>query len=275
MFNRYLITLILLVTMGISLVAQTRPRTLPMSFDNPGNRRILRTEAGNYYYYRSLPERSMSLNTKGINEITIRSFAIEPLRKPQLITIIGKKRTTIDLALAERLNGYYIYKPVNVTIPEGTESIELLCYDRSIYFRSFYTVVPVPKPKVVRIPNMQIKEHGGIMNMAHNGKNSEYHSFNPDQSLKFELNNARNAVVYVRTRLVDRSLPSFALYHNGERVEEYEFTLKRTTKYKIPGIRHLSVAMKVELPKNTGTSTYELRAISDHLFVARPVLIRD
>lgn len=264
--------------MLVSLAAQSKSRTLPMAFDNPGNRRILKTDAGNYYYYRSLPERSMNLNTKGIKDITLNSFAIEPLRKPQLITIINKQRTVIDLSLQERLDGYYIYKPVNVKIPEGTESIEILCYERSIYFRAFYTVVPTPRAKtnvkVSKLANLQIREHGGIMSLLHNSKSSEYHSFNQAQSLIFTLNNSRKAVVYLRAKLTDRTLPIFALYHNGTKVQDYEFTLKRTTKYKVNGIRHLSVGLKIDLPPNSGSGTYELRAVSDHLFLARPVLLK-
>ncbi|MDZ4121734.1 MAG: hypothetical protein U1C33_04895, partial [Candidatus Cloacimonadaceae bacterium] len=116
--------------------------------------------------------------------------------------------------------------------------------------------------------------HAGVMMMAHNASTSEYHSFSPEQALQFELNNSRNAVVYVRARLTDRTLPIFELYKDGELVHTYEFTLKRTTKYKVSGIRHLSVGIKIELPPNSGSSSYELRAVSDHLFLGRPVLIK-
>lgn len=259
--------------MALSLFSQSI-RVLPMAFDNPGNRRILRNDDGNYFYYRSMPERSMTLNVKDINEVTLRSFAIEPLRKPQVITIINGKRSTHDLVLSERLNGYYIYKPVNLKIPKNTESIDILCYERSIYFRAFYTVVREPKPKVVRIPNLRVLGHSGIMQMQHNGKSSEYHSFTKDQSLSFELNNNRNAVVYVRARLTDRSLPIFELFKDGEPVNTYEFTLKRTTRYKVDGIRYLSIGIKVELPENESSSKYELKAVSDHLFLGRPVLLK-
>ena len=273
--DKRLVTIaVLLILAFTGLAAQTRTRTIPMTFDNPGNRRILQNEDGNYFYFRSLPERSMTLNVKDISEITLRSFAIEPLRKPQVIIIINKKRSTYDLSLASRLNGYYLYNPLTISIPKGTETIEVLCYERSIYLRSFYTVVHTPKPKVVRIPNLQIKEHAGIMQMQHNDTSSEYHSFNREQPLVFELNNSRNAVVYVRARLADRSLPVFELYKDGELVDTYEFTLKRTTRYKVSGIRHLSIGMKIELPPNSGSSRYELRAASDHLYLGRPVLLK-
>lgn|GEM_PF-194480 len=273
MLRKTIIITILILVLG-SLFAQRKPKTLPMAFDNPGNRRILKTETSNHYYYRSLPERSMNLNVKGIDKIALRSFAIEPIKKPQVIFIVNKKRTTVDLELDHRLNGYYMYKAVDFTIPEGTESLEILCYHRSIYFRSFYTVAPVPKPKKIRIPNMRILTHAGAMYVNHNADSKEYYGFDRDQSLVFELNNARNATVYVRARLTDRSVPSFDLYHNGEKIQSYEFTLKRSTKYKVNGIRHLSVGIKVELPQNSNSGKYELRASSEHLFLARPVLLK-
>ncbi len=273
MYKKTIFILTLLIGCLIGLFAQSS-RTLPMAFDNPGNRRILRNEDGNYFYFRSLPEKAMRLNVNGIDEVTLRSFAIEPLRKPQVTAVINGKRSTYDLVLQERLNGYYIYKPVNVKIPKGVESIDVLCYERSIYFRAFYTIVREPKPKVIRIPNMKINSHAGIMNMAHNSKSSEYHTFTQDQSLSLELNNSRNAVVYVRARLTDRSLPIFELYKDGKLVETHEFTLKRTTKYKVDGIRYLSIGIKVDLPENSDSSRFELKAVSDHLFLGRPVLLK-
>lgn len=250
-------------------------KTLPMSFNNPGNRRILRTKAGNHFYFRSLPEKSMTLNTKGISEVSIRSFAIEPLRKPQIVIVINKERKVYDLSLAERLNGYYIYNPILVPVTGNAEQIEVICYERSIYMRAFYTVVRNPKPKKeIRKPNMNILAHAGLINLLHDGKSSEYHSFNKEQPLSFELNNGRNAVVYVRARLTDRSVPEFSVYKNGEPVETHEFTLKRTTKFKVEGVRHLSIGIKLELPKNEGSAKYELRANSDHIFFGRPVLLR-
>ncbi|HOZ01226.1 MAG TPA: hypothetical protein PLG20_05385 [Candidatus Syntrophosphaera sp.] len=248
--------------------------TKALNFENPGNRRLLKTEAGNYYYYRSLPEKSMTLNVDGISAIELRSFAIENLRKPSFIAVIGKTRTAYDLTLKERLDGYYLYNPVSVPVPKGTKSLEILCYERSIYFRPFHTVTPAPKPKTVKIPNLSVRAHGGVISVTHNGSDSPYYVFNPSQSVKFTLNNKRDAVVYVRARLLDRSLPVFELYRNGKLLQTYEFSLKRTTKYKATGIEYLSVGLKLALPPNTGTAEYELRAKSDHLFMARPVLLK-
>ncbi|MDD4310571.1 MAG: hypothetical protein PHO32_09340, partial [Candidatus Cloacimonetes bacterium] len=94
------------------------------------------------------------------------------------------------------------------------------------------------------------------------------------QALKFSVNNRRNAVVYVRPRLLDRTKPKLGLYKDGKLVKTIEFGLKRTTKYHVEGVKNLGIAQKIELPANTGSSDYELRAISDHLFFAKPVLIK-
>lgn len=265
--------LILVLTLCL-LLAGLSAKTKALSFENPGNRRLLKNEQGNFYYYRSLPEKSMTLNVDGISAIQLRSFAIESLRQPQVITIIDKKRTSYDLALKERLDGLYLYQELNIPIPQGTKTVEILCYQRSIYFRPFYTVAPKPKPKVVRAPNLAVKAHGGIMQISHNGTTRDYYVFNPSQSLRFTLANGREANVYVRARLLDRTLPQFQVYRNGELIQTNEFSLKRTTRYKTVGIAHLSVGMKLELPENSGTVDYELRAVSDHLFLARPVLLK-
>jgi len=263
---------------AFGLWATNSVRYRPMPFSNPGNRRLLKNEAGSYYYFRSLPEKSMSLDVKSIPKIQLRAFGLEPLKKPQVITLINKKRTSYDLVLAERLNGYYIYNPVEIDIPQGTDVIEILCYDRSVYFRSFFPIQPKPKtppkPKPETIPNLKVLEHSGIVMLNHNSSSSEYHSFKKERSLKFELNNQRNAAVYIRARLTDRSLPVFAIYKDGELIAKHEFTLKRTTKYKAPGITHLSTGMKIELPKNSGKSVYEFISESGHLFIARPIVLK-
>lgn len=269
MFKR----LVLILTLTLALAAVCA-KTKALNFADPGNRRLLKTEAGNYYYYRSLPEKSMTLNVEGISSIELRSFAIENLRKPQVIAIIGKERTTYDLALQERLDGFYLYQPVKIPIPKGTKAIEILCYERSIYFRAFYTVAQVPKPKPVKLPNLVIRGHGGVLSVSHNGTDSDYYVFNPSQGFKFTVNNQRSAALYVRVRLLDRSLPVFHLYRNGTLLQTNEFSLKRTTKYKAVGIDHLSVGMKLVLPAISGPAEYELRAASDHLFLARPVVLK-
>lgn len=256
----------------LAALTAVQARVKPLSFENPGNRRLLETGAGKYWYYRSLPEKSMTLNVEGVSSVQLRSFGLDNLRKPQVLTIIGKDKKTWDLSLQERLEGYYLYREISVPIPAGTKTMEILCYERGIYFRPFVTVAPAPKPKPSKPANLVVRAHGGMINISHNGTDSSYYVFNPSQALKFTLNNGRTAIVYVRARLLDRSLPVFELYRNGELLETYEFSLHRSTKYKAVGVDHLSTGMKLELPGNSGTADFELRAKSDHMFFARPVL---
>ncbi len=249
-------------------------RVKPLSFADPGNRRLLKTEAGNYWYYRSQPERSMTLNVEGISAIHLRSFGLEELRRPQVISIIGGERRTWDLNLKEIQEGYYLYDEINIPIPPDTQSMEILCYERGIYFRPFHTVEPAPRPRPSRPDNLVVNAHGGVINISHNGTDSPYYVFNASQPLRFTLNNGRAAVIYVRARLLDRSLPEFEIYRDGVLLDSREFSLRRTTTYKAVGVDHLTTGMRIELTENSGSAVIELRAISDHMFFARPLARR-
>lgn len=266
--------LILLVLCSV-LAAQDTYRYKPLAWENPGTRRVLKSEQGSYFYYRSLPEKAMKLDTTGIEKLEIRSFSTDDVKKPEIVTITGKTRKTYSLApKGKTTKGYQIYEPLTITIPQGTTEMQVLCYSRSVYIRAFNVIPPKP-PKKVKLKNLVLKAHGGAMALLHNGSSSDYYSFLPSQSLKFSLNNCRNAVVYVRPRLLDRSTPKLGVYVNGKLVQTVEFNLKRTSKYSVQGITNLGISKKIELPKNTGSSEIELRAISDHLFIAKPVLVKD
>jgi hypothetical protein len=139
--------------------------------------------------------------------------------------------------------------------------------------RAFH-VLPPKAPKISKLKNLVIKAHGGAMSLLHNGSSSDYYSLLPSQALKFSLNNKRNAVVYVRPRLLDLSTPKLGVYANGELVDTIVFSKKRSTKYHVQGIINLGISKKIVLPNNSGSSDYELRAISDHLFIAKPVLVK-
>ena len=267
--HKKLFVLVTILLLALGLAAQSKAKTL--TFNNPGSRRLLKTEKGNFYYYRSLPEKSMTVNCKGIKTVELRSFAIEALRRPQVIITIGKDSKTYDLSLESRLEGFYLYQPLFIPIPAGTESISILSYSRSIYLRPFYTPAPKPKPKTKQ-PNMLITEHAGTIQISHNSTVSDYYSFTGKQSLRFTINNNRKGIAYIRVRLLDRSVPQFELYHNGKLVETHEFSLKRTTQYKAPGVSSLSVSKKINLA--SGNGDYELRAKTNHLFFARPLILK-
>nr|MDK2851407.1 hypothetical protein [Candidatus Cloacimonadota bacterium] len=273
MKKQYII-MVLICLLGSIALAQDY-RTSIMDFENPGSRRIRQIGDARHWFYRSLPEKTMTIKTEGVERIQLRSFSIEDLRKPHLYIIINGERTRYDLQLDEQLNGYYIYKDIEFDIPQGTESIEVLCYQRSIYMRPYKMSLVKPKPAVVHKPNRQIHAHAGIIDVTHNNITREYYTFNPTQPFKFTHNNGRNAIVYVRARLTDRTLPVFSVYHNGEKVETVTFSLARSTKYSAQGVRYLTIGKKIELPDNPDSSDYELRAESDHMFMARPVFIRE
>jgi hypothetical protein len=249
-------------------------KTKVMAFDNPGSKRLLKSDQGNYYYFRSLPEKSMRLNVAGLSKLELRSFSTEAMKKPQVISIIGKKQTTHDLVFKEKVGDFHVYESVFIPIPEKTQSIEVLCYDRELYFRAFHEVTPKPKPPRKKTPALLVNEHSGIMTVSHNSTQSDYYGFTPAQEMRFTLSNGRQADLYVRARLLDRSVPVFELWANGVFVGSYEFTLKRTSTYSVVGINHLSIGKKVTLPQNNASTVYELRAKSDHLFLARPVLLK-
>lgn len=264
----------MLLSLIASLAFAQAYRTRIMDLENPGNRRIRKTESGNQWYYRSLPEKSMTLKTEDVRRIQLRSFSIEKLRKPSIIIVIDKVEIPYDLSLDVFKDGYYFYKDIEFDIPEGTKSLELLCFQRSIYMRPYEMYKPKPKPKVVRKPSRQITAHAGMIDVTHNADSSEYYTFNQTQPFKFTLNNARDCVVYVRARLTDRRLPSFSLYHNGEKVESYQFSLARSSKFSAQGVNYLTIGKKIELPDNAGSSDYEFRADTEHMFIARPVFIK-
>lgn len=270
--TRKSILLLIVITMFGFSAGFAKYRAL--AFDNPGNKRLLKNDQGKYYYFRSLPEKSMRLNVAGLDQLELRSFSTEQIKKPQAIAIINKKQTTYDLNLKGKSGDFYIYQSIAIPIPQDTQTVEILCYDRQVYFRAFHNVQPKPKQPKKKAPALLVNEHSGIMEVSHNSTNSDYYGFTQAQPLRFTLSQGRQADLYVRARLLDRSTPAFELWANGALVDTYQFSLKRTSTYSVVGIAHLSTGMKVPLPENSASTAYELRAKSDHLFLARPVLLK-
>ncbi len=272
MNKKNFILILICLLAGLAYASEYRSRI--MDFENPGNRRIRRMEETNHWYYRSLPEQPMTLKTEDVKRVQIRSFSIKELRKPQIFVIIDGQRTAFDLVSAEFKDGYYFYEDFEFDIPEDTASIELLCYQRSIYMRPYEIYEYIPKVKVVRKPSRVIQAHAGMIDVTHGSTNSEYYTFNRTQPFRFTLNNGRDCVVYVRAQLTDRRLPRFNVYKDGELVETQEFSLARSSKFHATGVKYLTIGMKVELPDNEDSSEYELRADSEHMFMAKPVYIK-
>jgi hypothetical protein len=270
--NKYVVILLLLC-LSLSLSAAAAQRYKALNFENPGTRRVLKTEAGNHFYYRSLPEKSLHLDATGITKLELRSFSTKELKKPELIIIVAGKRTAYPLVFKQKIGAYFVYESLTISIPEKTSQLQVLCYERSMYTRA-YNVLP-PKPvKPVKLKNLVLKAHAGAMTVNHNGSSSDYYSLLPAHPLKFSLNNGREAFIYVRPRLLDRSTPKLGVFVNGDLIETVEFNLKRTTKYHVQGINNLGISRKISLPKNNSSSEVELRALSEHLFLAKPVLIK-
>ncbi len=269
--RHYLILLFCLVSLIWAAPAKGRYKAL--TFLNPGTKRVLKTETGNYFYYRSLPEKSLSLDTTGISKLELRSFSTEIIKKPEVIIITGKQRSSYPLTFKAVSGSYRIYEPLSIPIPEGSKEIQVLCYDSHIYYRAYNVLAPKPA-KPVKLKNLVIKAHAGAMTIHHNGSSSDYYSLLPAQPLKFSLNNGRDAYIFVRPRLLDRETPKLGIFVNGDLIETLEFNLKRTTKYHVQGINNLGISKKVQLPDNKGSSEIELRALSEHLFLAKPVLVK-
>jgi len=271
--TKRLFTILLQLGFVLLWAATGKPSYKSLNFENPGTRRVLKTSKTSYYYYRSLPEKAMQLDTIGITKLELRSFSTKPLKQPQVIILNGKTRTPYSLTLKESTAKYQVYEPLTIPVPENTAKLQVLCYDRDTYFRAFNVIPPKPT-KPVKLKNLVLKAHAGAMTVQHNGSSSDYYSLLPAQPMRFTLNNGRDAYIYVRPRLLDRSTPKLGVFVNGDLIETIEFTLKRTTQYHTQGINNLGISRKIELPKNNSTSEIELRALSEHLFLAKPVLIK-
>jgi len=272
-YNKTSILILFSIFCILAVNATENIRYKPLDFENPGNRRLLKSETGNFFFYRSLPERSMTLGVNGMESLQIRSVSTVQMRKPQVIVIIDNQRKTYDLKAIGTADNLYLYEAINIDLAGKLSSIEILCYDRELFFRAFERIVPKPRPQ--RLPNLQIMEHGGIMFLIQNSRSSEYYSFEPEQYFSFNINNKRKAVLFVRARLTDRSTPVFDLYRNNQLVERIELSMARTRKYSVAGITHLTVGRRIELPKLDINAQYSLRPVSDHLFIARPVILKE
>ena len=68
MRNKSLAILAVIICLSL-LGAASGTRYKSLNFENPGSKRLLTTEAGKYFYFRSLPEKSMTLSTTGISKL--------------------------------------------------------------------------------------------------------------------------------------------------------------------------------------------------------------
>ncbi|MFB3844823.1 MAG: hypothetical protein ACE14O_03610 [Candidatus Cloacimonadaceae bacterium] len=245
----------------------------PLPFINPGSRRLLKTGAGNYYFYRSLPEKSMLVDVSGLSYVEIRAIAKTKVKNPYFILKYAGKRKVEELKVFSVSQEYQVYQPVRIDIPEGVKQLELICYNRNIYFRVFKPFTP--QPKKTKVPALQILSRNKTYNLQNNKTSSVYYSFNPDTDFTFQINKGKAFTLYVRANLEDETIPVFALYENGKMINQYTLTGKQTNTYYAEGLTHLTIGKKLEFPSADKITRYELKAVTPHTFIAKVVLRKE
>jgi len=252
------------------LTGATALKWKPMMFDNPGTKRLLKTAGGNYYYYRSLPEKSMFINIKDLSAIEIRSISKAPVKNPQLVLKYEDKRVTYDLKLIAVSDDYQVYEPLSLTLPPGLNSLELISYNSNLYFRAFQ---PIPvQPKKPKTPSLKIISKAGEYNLVHEVKQSKYYAFGDTLGFSFQINKGVAFTLYVRAQLTERKVPIFGLYENGKLVKKIPLSLKRTNTYTAEGLSNLTIGKRQDFSPQDKVKTYTLRALTDHLFIGRVVI---
>lgn len=266
-----LIFTLLTLAASLLLMGQASVRWKPMPFDNPGTKRILKTEKSSVYYYRSLPEKGMIINVKDIQAIEIRAIAKSKVTKPQFVIKYNDKKTSYDLKFFSASVAYQVYEPVRITMMPGAKQVELICYDRDIYFRAYK---PITIQKKISVPPLKILKQAGNLNLANNTSIQQYYSFNAKTPLSFQVNKGRAFSLYVRAQLTEKKAPVFGIYRNGELVDKISLSTKRSKSYTAEGITHLTIGKKLVYPVQDKIAIYELRAMTDNLFIARPVILK-
>ncbi len=277
--NRYKIKLILVMLAAALSIAlaygDTTLKWKALLFDNPGSKRLLKTEQGSYFYYRSLPEKDMLLGVKDISTIEIRAFSKAKVDKPQFILHNNGKKAVYELKFKENRmmgsNKYYVYEPVRIVLPPNLKQLELTCYDRDVYFRAFRAITVMPKPK---LPALSVLGSSGTYNLANDSSKKTYYDFKDKENFTFQVNKNRSFALYVRAELTSREVPVFAIYKDGIQVQKVQLSIKRSKAYTAEGILNLTVGKRIDFPSTDKLAKYELRPVTNHLFIARPVILK-
>jgi hypothetical protein len=263
-------SILLLIILSLALTGAATIKWKPLTFENPGSKRMVKASSGNYYYFRSLPEETLILNVKDLAAIEIRTVSKIKVSSPQFILMYEGKRVTYDLKTLALSEKFHVFEPVKITLPPGLTQIELLCYDRNIYFRAFIPVtVQVKKAKV---PALKINGSYRAHEVAGASSKHPYYAFTESTPFSYQVRAGLIHTVYVRAELTSKDKPMFGLYEDGKLIKKYELALKRSNTYKTEGINNLTIGRKLDFPVQDKTKTYELRALTDHLFLARPVI---
>lgn len=245
-------------------------RWKPMNFDNPGSKRLLKATPGSYFFYRSLPEKSMLINVKNSSTIEIRAFSNIKLEKPVFYLKYADQKATYDLKLLSVNAQYQVYEPVRITLPPGVKQLELLCYNRNTYFRAFEPIqIQKKKPPT---PSLLISSFLAKTPLLNNAQQSVYYSFDATKPLTFQVKKGKVCHLYYRGQITDKSIPAFSIHKDGVLLGNYKVSAKRTNTYKVEGFKHLSTGKILELPATDKTVSYELRATTKHVLIAKPVI---
>ncbi len=270
--SRYAIILTLIIAITCSAVlafSQNTQRWKPLSFDNPGTRKVLKTEQGSYYYYRSLPEKTMTLNTQELVIIEVRALSTKKLSKPQFTIIHEKTKKTYELKVASVTELYTIYEPMRITLAPEMKKVELLCYERELYFRAFF---PVQVQKKKPTPAFVILKHEGEVKLANNSHANTYYKFSAEKPLTFQVNKNQDLTIFIRAHLIEKDLPVLEIYKNGELLDKIPLSLKRTKTYSVKEMTHLTIGKKLTFPADDAKAVYELRPVTKQTFIARPLV---
>jgi hypothetical protein len=264
------ITILLLIIISFALTGAATLKWKPLPFENPGSKRMVKASSGNYYFFRSLPEETLMLKVKDLSAIEIRAIAKAKVSNPELTLYFDNKHTTYKLKLLAVSEKYQVFEPLNIALPAGLTQAELLCYDRNIYFRAFMPVQVVPKkPKV---PSLKIIAKAGEYTITGAKSSHTYYSFTESTAFTYQVKQGLPHTLYVRAELTKKEKPVFGLYEDGKLIRKYELALKRTNNYKSEGITNLTIGKKLDFPASDKLKNYELKALSENLFLARPVI---
>jgi hypothetical protein len=267
--------IVILIVLSVLSGAAVTIKWKPMPFTNPGSKRMLKSDAGNYFYFRSLPEKNMLLDVQDVTTLEIRSMSKAKVNNPNFILHYNGRKTVYRLEFkalqTSGLTQYWIYEPIRITLPPNLTQLELTCYSRDIYFRAFKAVTIVPKPK---IPPLKILASAGTYELTSETTKSRYYAFNDSTALSFQVNKGRPFALYVRAELTGRDTPVFAIYKDGKLSKQIKLSTRRSNSYKVEGILNLTIGRKVEFPAEDKLARYELRPVTPHLFMAKPVILK-
>jgi hypothetical protein len=268
-YKKSTLTILILIIVAVAINGAVVLKWKPMLFENPGSKRLVKDSTGSYYFFRSQPEKTLLVNVKDLNSIEIRVVSKAKISNPQFSLIYENKQFKYDLKLLSVSEKFQVFAPVKVTLPAGLTQVELLCFDRNIYFRAFMPIEVKPK---IRIPALKITSRTKEYDIAGPAASHKYYAFTESTAFAFQIRQGVAYTLYVRAQLTSKDKPVFGLYEDGKLVGKYEFPIRSTNTYKMDGVIHLTIGKKLDFPAQNKLTRYELKALSGHMFIARPVI---